>query len=604
MAQRDQFALLMLFVGELASSLNAQSGLERVVILVCLMPFSKRGFGGSTYLQDAILSKSAKRVRQLLPNLHELHKHRNFLGQTPLHLALVDPEVFLLILDTDHQLDVIDNWGITPLMYASAMGDTNAVDLLIKKGANILTCDTHWNRDFLKYAFSRGHWNVVCQALDTIQKSYGRQVFQHYVCNALLNTLYNDTISMVSRSSHFEYLVELCDDVNFEFRDDHERTDCNNLLHYVRDQKEFEALTRRGFRYLNKPNSEGKLANFSITSRVSNADLTRLCLENGTDVNHIDHDGRSIFFQIVPQLTQLAYTTWDTHDSIKLCLAWNLDVFISDCCKCACSTDGCNSTAAFDIQFKPSIFTNLPKFVWAFEWLSLVEEYRGHDAAKVILLSFLRRTLSDMLEITHTCCHRGKGIKSKFSIMCQSKLTPEDVEEILDEEQEFIDILEKEMQGYNSKSLSVLRSEWMVLLKQSYDESLKKLEKERRGYKNQRSRLEIDYKNDKYYDVIYVGHDFSFNLARSMAEYAFWLQHECSRTAMHQGKLPVRDGWYEKRISWFVEMIDIMKVPAQEIEKEIKKINLAESRSEIIDREEIIQRFRTFIDPDSIGIHS
>jgi hypothetical protein len=122
-----------------------------------------------------------------------------------------------------------------------------------------------------------------------------------------------------------------------------------------------------------------------------------------------------------------------------------------------------------------------------------VEEYRGHDAAKAMLLSFLRRTLSDMVEITHTCCHRGKGPRSKLYPMFQSKLTPEDVEEILDEEQEFIEILEKEMQGYYSKSLGKLKSEWMSLLKQSYDESLEKLENQRKGHEHQVSGAHIAF---------------------------------------------------------------------------------------------------------------
>jgi hypothetical protein len=434
------------------------------------------------------LSKSVGSVVQLLPKTHHLQEHRNFLGQTPLHLAVVDREIFALILNTDNDLDldVTDNWGITPLMYAAAMGATDAVKLLIMKGANLMARDERWNRDFLKYALGRGHWNIIILALDTIHLRYGPKAFQQYVRWALLHLLYNNTELMESRDSYFEYLVEACDDVNFEIQDCHEGTDCNNLLHYVRSQKEFNALTRRGFRCFNEPNSDGKLAIFSIASRVSNADLTRLCFENGTDVNHIDHHGRSILFQILPRLRHLDHTTWDTHDSIKLCLAWDLDISISDCCKCACSTDGCHSTAAFDTSFTSSIFSGLPNFVWAFEWLSLVEQYRGFNAAKSVLLSFIRRTLSDMLEITHICCHRGEGIRSGIYRLYQSKSIPEeDAEEILDEEQELIDTLEKEMQGYESKGLGVLKSQWMMLLKQRYDERFEEVDNKKKAYVNQ-----------------------------------------------------------------------------------------------------------------------
>jgi hypothetical protein len=57
--------------------------------------------------------------------------------------------------------------------------------------------------------------------------------------------------------------------------------------------------------------------------------ISLLCLENGIHVNHIEHHGRSILFQILPKLRDLNYTTWDTDDSIKLCLAWGLDIFPS-----------------------------------------------------------------------------------------------------------------------------------------------------------------------------------------------------------------------------------------------------------------------------------
>jgi hypothetical protein len=71
---------------------------------------------------------------------------------------------------------------------------------------------------------------------------------------------------------------------------------------------------------------------------------------------------------------------------------------------------------------------------------------------------------------------------------------------------------------------------------------------------------------------------------------------------MRHGKLPVKDGWYERRMSWFAELIDIMKVPAQNIEKEMKGIKITESRSEMIDREGIIHHFRAFFDGGATGL--
>jgi hypothetical protein len=56
-------------------------------------------------------------------------------------------------------------------------------------------------------------------------------------------------------------------------------------------------------------------------------------------------------------------------------------------------------------------------------------------------------------------------------------------------------------------------------------------------------------------------------------------------------------------MSWFIELIGTMKVPAQSIEKEMKEIMIAESQSEMIDREGVITGFWAFIGPNSIGMH-
>jgi hypothetical protein len=90
-----------------------------------------------------------------------------------------------------------------------------------------------------------------------------------------------------------------------------------------------------------------------------------------------------------------------------------------------------------------------------------------------------------MLEITQICCHRGGDIRSWILSIFQSESIPEDAEEILDEEEELIDTLEREMQGYNSENLGVLEFQWMILLKQTYDERLEEVDNKRKTYVNQ-----------------------------------------------------------------------------------------------------------------------
>ncbi|KAJ5219968.1 hypothetical protein N7468_009172 [Penicillium chermesinum] len=245
-------------------------------------------FGGSTALHDAVLRRSPATVRSLLSNVSGLEDCRNFLGQTPLHLAVCDPEIFTMVLDAGFDMDSRDEWGITPLMYAAGMGVSEVVQLLISKGANIMAQATYLNRGFVDYASARGHWDLILESLKTIQLYYCEQAFQDCVCWAILRLIYSDNITLSdgSREKYFVGYLDLCENSNFTFSDSYRGTDGNNLLHYVKTEKELHALVNHGFHDFNRPNSEGETPIFSILSRVSNADLLRCCVDNGTDINY------------------------------------------------------------------------------------------------------------------------------------------------------------------------------------------------------------------------------------------------------------------------------------------------------------------------------
>jgi ankyrin repeat protein len=364
-------------------------------------------------------------------------------------------------------MDVTDRWGVTPLMYAAAMGMGDVVQLLISKGANITTRARHFNRDFMHYASVRGHWDLILESLNTIRLyNSDEQFFQQYVRKAIYHLVFNGTWLGDSRTKYFESLLGLCEDVNFTFGDHYKE---NNLLHYVETEKEFQALIRHGFHGFNKPNSDGDLPLNYIVHKGSKVDLIRRCLDNGADVNHINHSDRTVIFELLQCLEYLDCTTWDTVDSIKLCLDRGLHISHTDSCICACSLNGCNTSSAFYVNFTNAFRGPQPDFIWAFEWLSIVEEFCGYEESRALLLSFIRRTRFDLLNLTHFCCHRGEGLRPYSNSYSQP--SPEDVQEILNEEQEPIQILEEEMQRYNSEGLDALRSEWMILLKLKYDKA-------------------------------------------------------------------------------------------------------------------------------------
>jgi lipopolysaccharide biosynthesis regulator YciM len=76
-----------------------------------------------------------------------------------------------------------------------------------------------------------------------------------------------------------------------------------------------------------------------------------------------------------------------------------------------------------------------------------------------------------------------------------------------------------------------------------------------------------------------------------MAEYAFWLQHERSRA----DKPLVRDfhkaGWFERRISWFLEFMDVMQVTFEMLEEEMRRISATTIYPKKMDTREAVKTF-------------
>ena len=61
-------------------------------------------------------------------------------------------------------------------------------------------------------------------------------------------------------------------------------------------------------------------------------------------------------------------------------------------------------------------------------------------------------------------------------------------------------------------------------------------------------------------------------MARSLASYAFWLQHEYTNIGNSSLGEARRDGWFEKRLSQLKELIGIMALSADEVTAEVRQI--------------------------------
>jgi hypothetical protein len=108
-------------------------------------------------------------------------------------MVVCNPRIFTLILDAGHDLETTDRWGITPLMYAAALGVGEVMKLLIIQGANIVTRATCWNRDFMHYAAVRGHWDLILKSLCTIRLHDGEKAFQQYIYKVILHFVSRNT---------------------------------------------------------------------------------------------------------------------------------------------------------------------------------------------------------------------------------------------------------------------------------------------------------------------------------------------------------------------------------------------------------------------------
>ncbi|KAJ5929174.1 hypothetical protein N7454_007022 [Penicillium verhagenii] len=165
------------------------------------------GFAGATALHDAVILQSVETVIRLTTFSNKLEEDRNFLGQTPLHLASVNMEITRILLDAGHDIDAADKYGITPLMYAAGMGNSQVVQMLIRQGADLFKVETRYKRNFISYASVRGHWQLIFESLDTIRSIYPENYFHYFVNVGIMSLISSDPwVQESERTAYFETL--------------------------------------------------------------------------------------------------------------------------------------------------------------------------------------------------------------------------------------------------------------------------------------------------------------------------------------------------------------------------------------------------------------
>ena len=422
-------------------------------------------------LHEAVLFGSLGSVNEWIPRSDK--NERNFLGQTPTHFAVSDPKCLLALVNAGHDVDAADNFGITPLMYAAAANHEECLIALLKAGANPCLRDTRYQRTFMQYAATRGHWNLILKSLCWIEAVAGEEIAKDWAQHATI--LYHVVYPQYDekREVSLQQLLAKCGSVSFTFDDCSRELHNNSLLHYVKSIKSVEALLEHGFTPVNYVNSNGQHALISAALYSYEPGVLHRLLKAGAEIDLRDNFYRTTLYYVLDGLP-IAYgnKTWSTMDSLRILLANGADVLCRDRCRCPCSPNGCLPSAILEYSvYERFLSTHGP--VWSLEWLSLVLEHRGTSEAKTILLSFIRIAKFDEMEMTHVCCGRDR---THFSILLPQKpsISDEDIDEILDEESEFVEILENEMALSSAKVYETLLDDWILQVKASLEKCCEK----------------------------------------------------------------------------------------------------------------------------------
>ncbi|KAK0379644.1 hypothetical protein CLIM01_02971 [Colletotrichum limetticola] len=429
-----------------------------------------QGFAGMTPLHEAVLLGSTQTVAKWI--FKSKKDEKNSLGQTPLHLAVLDPHTLKALIKSGHDVNMTDIHGITPLMYAAAENQEESVALLIEAGADIEAVDTEYRRNFLHFAAVRHHWMLIFKFLVRLEDVADTRIIESWAADAVLLYHVSYPNKYENREISLHQLLMKCSTANFTFDDTTSGTKNNCLLHYDTSVTDLETLLQNGFKLFNHMNSMGQTP-LMIAAKFSKPDLVKKLAEVGADINLKDlHHRTALHFALVQVQNSKRHGFWTAMETVRILLAHGASVFTKDGCRCPCSSLG--RLSAVDLLSSSSFWwqrTWGKSPIAAMELLCLVLEYRGVQEGKDLLLSFLRWEQHEELGMSHLCFQRHPA-DGRYDFIDPSRplhLQDEDIDAILDEESEFLDILENEMEDLSAKDFQHLLNDWFNQMKSRLD---------------------------------------------------------------------------------------------------------------------------------------
>ncbi|KAI8724211.1 hypothetical protein NCS52_00278800 [Fusarium sp. LHS14.1] len=204
------------------------------------------------------------------------------------------------------------------------------------------------------------------------------------------------------------------------------------------------------------------------------------------------------------------------------------------------------------------------------EWIILVLETCGTETAKQALLAIIRRTEHERLGMTHTCCGR-KGYPSNISI--PKPMPEDDVEDILEEEVDFIRILDEKMEHESKRDINSLLRRVILDTKPPISEAFQSCPssetfgprdiQDLKGYR-------VDHKNDCFVTEVDPRHVPKYTLDE-IARYALWLEKRLQKSNISEQTAinPWRDGYF-RRISWLQFICNAMEISTKRIAEQFR----------------------------------
>jgi hypothetical protein len=397
-----------------------------------------------------------KAVRKLIQKAHPLEDNVNFLGQTPLHIAIRSPSRLKALLDAGHDINVRDKNGITPLMYAAAENRPIAVSILIRRGADLFMHDYLENYDFITYAAVRNHWFLIWNAVEVIESRDP----------TLLLSTFSRIISVPRPPLFLEggqaWTKLFMTSVLSKLRNWNVQFEDGRTMMHVADLPQFaHFLIEHGFTALNEQDKEGEHSLFAIT-KFCDVELAKRLIEKGANINLKNHKGHGVLSQFLKRLSAPREEEVEKIlEYLDMLLINGADVVSTDNCTCACTSAGCFPISGLSFKLQALFHSRINNPCWIFEWLCLLEDRGKSVEAKSNALSVLRRAKFDQTNLVHTCCYFET---SRDHILSEDRFW--DVSSVIE-----LDRLDDEMKFWETKDYDEIISELLVQLGKQFTEA-------------------------------------------------------------------------------------------------------------------------------------